>query len=152
MLQQRWRCGCVSCYTHRMANQLKSLIDFLQKGSISEIAGKLSWWFDAQAMLETLDLILTYLGESEDARRGTPGDFLEAVGELVTYIDGEASRDSWPWNHEDVQEALKNLKRSFEKCKSLGLGVGAEEASIQAFPLDPQLCFPIDDGSPVQAQ
>ncbi|TBU21972.1 hypothetical protein BD311DRAFT_811851, partial [Dichomitus squalens] len=113
-------------------------IDFLQKGSISEIAGKLSWWFDAQAMLETLDLILTYLGESEDARRGTPGDFLEAVGELVTYIDGEASRDSWPWNHEDVQEALKNLKRSFEKCKSLGLGVGAEEASIQAFPLDPQ--------------
>ncbi|TBU22726.1 hypothetical protein BD311DRAFT_869248 [Dichomitus squalens] len=101
-------------------------MDLLQKGSIAKIAGKLEWSDDAKAVLETLDIILTYLCESEDARRGPPGDFLEAVGELVEDVKGRASRKSWPWWKSDVQEALKKLKRSLERCKSLGLGFRAE--------------------------
>ncbi|TBU22723.1 hypothetical protein BD311DRAFT_769855 [Dichomitus squalens] len=103
-------------------------MDLLQKGSISKIAGTLWWWKFAEGMLDSLDIILTYLGESEDARRGAPGDFLEAVGELVEFVEGGDSR--YFWRFEVVQEALKKLKRSFERCKSLGLGVRAEEERI----------------------
>ncbi|TBU41423.1 hypothetical protein BD309DRAFT_868310 [Dichomitus squalens] len=106
-------------------------MDFLQKGSISKMAGKLSWSYPAKAMLESLDIILTYLGESEDARRTAPGDSLEAIGELVEYIEGP-SRSADFWDDEDVQKALKELKRSLERCKTLRLGIGAEEGRIQA--------------------
>ncbi|TBU21969.1 hypothetical protein BD311DRAFT_743259 [Dichomitus squalens] len=110
-------------------------MDFLQKGSISKMAGKLSWSYPAKAMLESLDIILTYLGESEDARRTAPGDSLEAIGELVEYIEGP-SRSADFWDDEDVQKALKELKRSLERCKTLRLGIGAEEGRIQASQLN----------------
>ncbi|TBU21321.1 hypothetical protein BD311DRAFT_772298 [Dichomitus squalens] len=109
-------------------------MNFLHKGSISKIAGQLWSSFAIGAILETLDIILTYLCESEDVRRGASGDFLNAVGELVKYVEGATL--SYSWYDDDVQEALKKLKRSMERCKFLRLGVQAEEVRMQASPLD----------------
>ncbi|TBU36726.1 hypothetical protein BD309DRAFT_984756, partial [Dichomitus squalens] len=92
----------------------------LQKGSISKIARKLRGGIPVKAMLEALDIILTNLG------KGTS-----------RIVERQASGKSWPWDDDDVQEALKKLKDSSERCKSLGLGVRAE-GSIQASPPDPK--------------
>ncbi|TBU41418.1 hypothetical protein BD309DRAFT_1082092 [Dichomitus squalens] len=121
----------VSSWT-RSQDETKALMrcifgsDFLEREWLSAVAPQLQSPLVAVTMLTTLDLILTYLGESKAALSQAPGSFLEAAEKVVEIA--EASRDPHTWTCDNVQKELVKLKHSLETCKSLGLGVGAEQA------------------------
>ncbi|EJF56146.1 hypothetical protein DICSQDRAFT_130237 [Dichomitus squalens LYAD-421 SS1] len=112
------------------------ITDFFRKESLSILtAGRLWSSWNARKLLAILDLVLTYLSEFEDARRWAPRDLLEAVAELVAYVEASRASESYldleDSDEDDVLEGLGKVKHNLEKCRSLELGVGSDEERIQ---------------------